>query len=278
MTYEDILSQFLAPQLIGEGGQKRVFAIEHPRYGPSVLKIGTFQYPATLERIRREFELLRSLDCPSFPKIYELNVVDDHRFYSLEQQLDGQPLERLLDKFADPRQALNILRELVGALSVLWARRVIHRDVKPGNIIIGRDGARLYVIDLGIARLLDEISLTQTLAMRGPCTPVYAAPEQLLNRKREINHRCDQFACGIVLAQLLLRGDHPFEPCTVGSGESTVANILSGCWASQRLSAQQMGEVRALLDTMLARHPYQRFRTPAMLATAIDRALEGLPE
>lgn len=274
MRYDDIVRNYDDAVKIGEGGQKVVFSIHHPIYGPCVLKIGQSRSNQTLERIRREFSVLASLDSSHFPKCYSLDVVADHRFVVLEQALPGTPLTEILTEFNSFDRSLHFAANLVKALSLLWERRVIHRDVKPANILIGAND-HVFVIDLGIARLLDEISLTHTFAARGPCTPVYAAPEQLRNRKHEINHRCDQFAVGIVLAQLLLGGRHPFDPNVVGNGDSTVENILLGNWASAAAPISHNTQLLQLLARMLAREPHARYRTPNQLMGALSSIRQG---
>lgn len=274
MKYDDIIRSFSNPEMIGKGGQKVVFAVDHEAYGHSVLKIGHYRSERTLERIRREFAILNSLNSPHFPKCYEMKVVNDHRFIVLEQKLPGTPLADKLDEFREPRRALQFIINLVNALDLLWQQRVIHRDVKPANVLVGEND-HVFVIDLGIARLLDEVSLTDTFAQRGPCTPVYAAPEQLLNRKHEINHRCDQFAVAIVFAQLLLGGRHPFDPRVVNDGESTVENILHGRWASAELESLVDINPFSILRKMLAVEPHGRYRTPQLLKTALDSIIDG---
>lgn len=260
--------------MIGRGGQKVVFAVDHDTYGSSVLKIGHYRSEKTLERIRREFEVLESLDSPNFPKCYEMVVVDNHRFFVLEQRLPGIPLTEKLGEFQELPRALNFILDLVSALNLLWQKRVVHRDVKPANILVGENN-HVFVIDLGIARLLDDVSLTNTLALRGPCTPIYAAPEQLLNRKHSINHRCDQFAVGIILAQLLLGGRHPFDPQVVGDGESIVENIMEEKWASTELETLVDSQYLDVLQTMLAVEPHGRYRTPHLLKSALESIRVG---
>jgi serine/threonine-protein kinase len=175
--------------------------------------------------------------------------------------------------FASSSQALRFVRHLAAALKLLWDRRIVHRDVKPDNILVKADNTPV-VIDLGIARLLDSESLTVSHAARGPCTPVYAAPEQLRNRKAMIDPRTDQFALGIVLVQLLLKGAHPFDPNLVGAGDSVVHNILAGRWycpAPPLVSPATQSITRRLLGS----EPHERFRSSQMLLSELDRLLEA---
>ena len=107
-------------------------------------------------------------------------------------------------------------------LDVIWRRNVVHRDIKPANILITPAGEP-RVIDLGIARFLDDTSLTASIACCGPATPIYAAPEQLINRKAMINVRTDFFLLGILVLELM-HGFHPFDPQHVGNQNSLIEN------------------------------------------------------
>lgn len=274
LFYDDILAEFPNALLLAEGGQKVVFAVDQPIYGNAVLKVGLCSSDRALERIRREVEVLRDIDSEFYPRNYEFQILDGHRFLILEERIDGLPLSEHLADFVSIESATELIKELVNGLCVLWERRIIHRDIKPQNILI-TPSRRPKIIDLGIARLLDLESLTRTLALRGPCTPAYASPEQLENRKHQINHRSDQYSLGIVYAQLLLEGRHPFDPSVVGTGESFVENILTGSWAKHEFEGDQFAPVRPILFTMLGHEPYQRYRTPEDLHSALKALLRS---
>jgi len=266
---DDIVASFNVVGTLGRGGQKLVYAVEHPQYGRCVLKIGLYNNPLGLERIVREVQTLRCISSPYYPRQFAFQVVDGQRFYILEERLEGVPLSQRLTEFSSTPAATRLVLGIVDALILLWERRIVHRDVKPDNIII-TPGDRPKVIDLGIARLLDLASLTHSLAPLGPCTPNHASPEQLQNRKHEINHRADQFCVGIIYGQLLLKGSHPFDPQLVGQGQSIVENILNGRWAESSFRSSHRIPVHAVLSKMLAREPHARYRTPQILRTALN--------
>ena len=266
----DIIDHYDDPQPLSQGGQKVVFTVQHPRFGRCVLKIGYYNSPSVLERIRREVAVLDGLDSEYFPRHLHFEVFDAERYILLEELLEGKTLDECYSDFHSEDSVAALGTELVQALSQLWERRIVHRDLKPGNIIITAKGPR--VIDLGIARLLDSPSLTQSLAPYGPCTPAYAAPEQLENRKRDIDYRTDQFSLGIVLTQLLLHGKHPFDPVLVGRGGSIPENILIGAWAKSELKATV--PMLRILGRLLGREPYQRFRRAEDLRSELS-ALSG---
>lgn len=263
----DILAEFPGAVELAAGGQKVVYAVDDPRHGPCVLKIGKGNSRSALERVRREVEVLQSLESEFFPKAYLLEQLPDGRFFILEERISGQPLSERIGDFADPASASALMAQVITGLRLLWDRRIVHRDVKPDNLIVS-SGGQIRIIDLGIARLLDEISVTHDFAPMGPCTPIYASPEQLANRKGEINYRCDQFAIGIVYAQLLLEGRHPFDPTVTGSGDSVLANILANNWARDDVRARAGDRALKLVEKLLGREPFLRFRDTIALEQA----------
>lgn len=263
IVIDDILSKFEQIKPLSKGGQKVVFTIIHPEYGHCVLKIGYFSSKSTLERIQREVSILKEINSSYFPRQYAFEIVDTERYFILEELLRGNTLDECFLQFSTQKDIAMLGVELIAGLRLLWSKRVVHRDLKPKNIIITTEGPR--IIDLGIARLLDATSLTNTYAPFGPCTPDYASPEQLENRKRDIDHRSDQFNLGIILTQLLLKGAHPFSPEVVGGGDSIPANIMSGIWAKEALRSYTTSSMFSLVQKLLGHEPYQRFRQPSEL-------------
>lgn len=272
-NHQDILSAYSNPILLKEGGQKVVYRVTHPIYGEAALKIGQYSSPQSLERIKREVAVLKDIDSEYYPKNYDFEVLPNDRFSIMEEYIDSKPLSSHLQDYSDPKDAVSLMVHLVNALKIIWEKRIVHRDLKPDNILI-LTSAPPKVIDLGIARLLDMESITRTLAMRGPCTPIYAAPEQLSNRKTEVTARTDQFNLGIIMLQLLLRGEHPFDPTVVGSGSSTVDNIVRGNWAKARTDIPEIAPLKPLLFKLLGREPYQRYRNDELLLEELHKAAE----
>lgn len=270
----DVLKRFPDAIHLKSGGQKSVFKATHPEHGLVVLKIGTVSSAQNLARIRREVELLGDIVSEYYPRHYSFEQLAHDRFLIIEQYVNGTPLTDVLTTFENGKTALSILAHLVKGLRILWGRGVIHRDLKPDNIIIS-SSTLPCIIDLGIARLLDGTSLTETVALMGPCTPIFAAPEQLTNRKTAIDFRADQFALGILLYLMITGGDHPFEPKLVGSGDSIVENILQGNYAKNYLNDPKLGKVAALIARLLGAEPYLRFRTADTLESAVRECLSS---
>jgi serine/threonine-protein kinase len=268
-AFDNILRAYSGVVLLKEGGQKAAYRAIDPARGLVVVKIGTYPSPNALERIRREVEVLRGIGSSYYPKNIDFRVEEPNLFVVVEEYIESRPLSACITEFSEPKAALLFLRHMVLGLDLIWEKRIVHRDVKPDNILITADKTP-KIIDLGIARLLDEESLTRTLNCRGPCTPNYASPEQLKNRKAQIDQRTDQFSLGILLTQVLQRGLHPFDPAIVGAGDSIVSNILDGFWSRSRFRALGLpASIEALASKLLGGEPFQRYRTTETLLQAI---------
>jgi serine/threonine-protein kinase len=241
------------------GGQKKVFLAECGKYGKVVFKVGQCQSASALERIKREVELLKNIKSPYFPCNYEFSYDDKGNFQILEEYIESKSLEDYLDIYNSEDKIAEFALELINGMKLLWDMKIVHRDLKPDNILINTDN-KPVIIDLGIARDLDGKSLTKTIFQRGPCTPIYASPEQLKNQKDIIDMRTDFFSLGIILAELYLK-IHPFHPDAVGDGLGIVENIEAGKYVlhygDKRMSAQFESIIRKLLEEK----QYNRFRT-----------------
>lgn len=266
---DDILKKCTDIELIFEGGQKKVYKAIHPQYGAVVLKLGQIQYKTGLDRIRREVDLLKSIDSKYFPKNFEFHLKDDKKFLIIEEYIESKKINELWNYYNSEEKLIELLRDLINGLKVLWDKNIIHRDLKPDNILISNN-YEPKIIDLGIARFIDFKSLTKTIALRGPCTPIYAAPEQLQNLKSSIDMRTDFFALGIILLEVHLNL-HPFNPDIVGEGSSIPENIINERYVKPTSKSGTSSEFSNLIIRLLKVQPYQRFRNYIQLEQYISK-------
>lgn len=193
------------------GGQKVVVKANHVDHGVVVVKL--FRADLSDERLRREIEAVERIALTNVPAILCHGTIDHaggQTAYLLEPYVDGEPLSQTLAR--DPTLPTNAVVSLLDSLLVsavqLESHHLVHRDIKPDNILVGADGT-YWLLDFGIARHLDKVSVTNSGAAIGPSTPGYAPPEQFSNHKRDIDIRADLFAIGVV-AYEALSGTHPF--------------------------------------------------------------------
>lgn len=194
------------PYLIGQGGMKTVlkgFDIEQDK--EVVIKIITFSGTDSEKRTQREIDILKLLSSEYFPKIIDtrtLSIQDKDIFIIIESFIDGVTLRDYQRNVLNIEEAIRISKELLKALAKVHEKKLVHRDIKPENIMITNE-KKLVLLDFGIARDLTEDSITSDLAIFGPMTIGYAAPEQIANKKRIISARTDLFSWAVVFYELI---------------------------------------------------------------------------
>lgn len=254
------------------GGQKSVQLAEHPAAGKVVVKRGVIKSFTSLERIKREVELLSELKSDYYPQQHHFSIdVKGKQFEIIESYIEGQTLRDAMGHIRAPKAIFALMFELITGLEIIWDRNIVHRDLKPENIIIRSNGMPC-IIDLGIARFLNLESLTKTISPMGPCTPIYAAPEQLTNSKNIIDVRTDFFALGIMALELYL-GFHPFDPTYVGNQFSIVENILQNKYVVESSVVGRHNSLVEFTDRTLQIQPFQRFRNPEMIKAFVESKL-----
>lgn len=253
-----------------KGGQKKVVLAEHPEKGKVIIKQGGFDSITYLERIRREIELLSELDSFYFPKQFDFRIDIKHKqFEIIEEFIEGATLRDEIKNYETTDKIFKLLHNIILGLSIIWTKNVVHRDLKPENIIIRPDGMPC-IIDLGIARFIDMESLTKTLSPMGPCTPIYAAPEQLQNNKQLIDPRTDFFQLGIIVLELYLQ-EHPFDPVLVGNEFSIIENILNCRYATKTTRVMEDKTILGFASKTLQIQPYNRFRNVNMIRDYVQQ-------
>ncbi len=196
-------------QLIGRGGMGAVYKARDTELDRIVaLKLIRPEFaknPEILRRFKQELILARQVTHKNVIRIYHLEEAEGIKFISMDF-VEGQDLRQLLHekgKFP-PEEAARILLQICRALEAAHAEGVIHRDLKPQNIMLGQ-GGRAYVMDFGIARSAHLPGMTQTGALIG--TPEYMSPEQA--RGEKLTERSDLFSLGVIFYELLT-GKSPY--------------------------------------------------------------------
>jgi len=189
-------------------GQKFVFLINHPKHSKSILKI----VKEMNERIVREIEISTDLRLQNVPSIYETGTFktnEEEHTYFIEQYISGNSLKSEIEnKKFTVKRSLNLLESLLKTAVELEKAKIVHRDIKPDNIICS-ESDEFFLIDFGIARMLNRESLTLTKAVVGPHTPGYGAPELFQYSKSNITIKADLFSIGVVVYEAIL-SKHPF--------------------------------------------------------------------
>jgi predicted Ser/Thr protein kinase len=212
-----IFGKFRIVERLGRGGMGEVYKAVQPGLDRvvaiKVLPPELEDDPASLQRFQRESQALARLNHPNIVTVFEAGIEGGRCFFVMEY-VDGPTLRDLMKaKELDPALALRLVPQICDALEYAHAEGIVHRDVKPANILIDRRG-RVKVADFGLARVVDpdaKTEITRTKAVLG--TACYMAPEQVENPKR-VDHRADIYSLGVVLYEMLT-GELPlgrFEP------------------------------------------------------------------
>lgn len=198
-------------QYLDDGGQKMVFSAIHEVDGDVVIKLYK-PNSAGLEYLRREILAVARVRSRRVPAIYgdgSIATPIGNCLWVREQRIHGQSVRNVLSpRPMPPLQMLSMASDLLEALDAAGTCNIVHRDVKPDNII--EDSKKRYwLIDFGIARHLELSSMTPSGAEFGKATAGYAPLEQVFNRKKDIGVKTDIFALGVTLYEAL-SGFNPF--------------------------------------------------------------------
>jgi eukaryotic-like serine/threonine-protein kinase len=249
------------------GGSSSVFLAEALRTGERrVLKIfrqvpDVVEGSTTFDRFLREYELVAHLRHPNIARIYDIGVADDHLFLAMEFFPGGDLRSRMRERL-DPRQALGYVRQMAAALGALHDVGVLHRDVKPGNLLLRDDGSVAF-IDFGLARQLRlESDITGVGTIFG--TPHYMSPEQ--GHGVPLDERSDLYSLGVVLYEMLT-GEKPY------IAETPLAVIYKHANAPIPRLPMPLSNLQPLLEGLLAKRPDDRFATAAAIVASIDDLL-----
>ncbi|HEX5041478.1 MAG TPA: protein kinase [Candidatus Polarisedimenticolaceae bacterium] len=218
------------------------------------------------ERFFREAQTAGSLDHPNIVKIHDLGKDDAGELYIVMECIEGTSLERLLEHARpDAGSLLAVLEQVASALDAAHARGIVHRDVKPGNILLTEAGF-VKITDFGIARITSS-HLTLDSTELG--TPRYMSPEQV--EGKEIDGRADLFSLGVVAYQMLT-GESPF------AGDSAVTLAYQVVHGAPRRASKVAPELPAgvdlVLERMLHKDPARRYPSGSAFVADLRAVLE----
>lgn len=267
-----VFAGYTIDRQLGRGGMGSVYLARHPRLPRwTALKLLNQELYSDKEiraRFEREADLVAQLDHPNIVTVFDRGVEGDQLWISM-QYIDGVDASTLDPRTLPPERAVQIIGETAAALDYAHRAGVLHRDVKPANILLARSNSqeRVYLTDFGIARLRDDSGhLTETGSFTA--TLAYAAPEQLTGVA--LDHRADQYALACTLFSLLT-GTAPYEAA------SPAAVITGHLQAPPPPVSPRRAGLPPVLDAVMARalakRPADRFTSCEEFVDAVQRAL-----
>lgn len=245
---------------IARGGQKIVFAADHPADGQVVLKI---IYPTQgVEAVRREILAVQQIGSPRVPAVLAHGQAPTNLgpcYWIRERRVIGNTLRaRLAQAALPPVEILKLARDVLGAVVLAEQRQIVHRDIKPDNIMVDAVG-NYWLLDFGIARHLTLLSQTATGAPFGKMTLGYAPREQCRNLKREIDSRADLFALGVTL----IESSTGIQPFIQGARDhfEIIRRVENEPLAPLTIAVRQANDFRDLVSAMTQKRRDHRPRT-----------------
>ncbi|MCP3956861.1 MAG: protein kinase [bacterium] len=267
------MGQYEIEEELGSGAMGVVYAAADRRLGRKValkfLAPELVRDETARRRFEREARLAASLDHPNLATVHEISETAEGRQYIVTPLYGGGSLEeRLAAGRLELDEALEIARQLSRGLAEAHRHDIIHRDVKPANVLLTSNGVA-KLVDFGIAKLASGTRLTQTGHSLG--TPAYKSPEQ--SRGEPVDHRADIWAVGVVLYEMI-SGRRPF----AGEYEhAIVRSILEDepVPLAEAAGRDVTGAVERIVQKALEKDPETRYQTAGELAADLEAVVDG---
>jgi serine/threonine protein kinase len=261
---------------IGRGGQGIVYLARQKSLNRTValkvISLGQWASRAHLKRFRREAQTTASLDHPNIVSIYDVGECDGSCYFSMKF-VEGGQLDEVVGRVPMPiRQAVEVVAKLSRTVHYAHQHGILHRDIKPGNILLDTNGEP-HLADFGLARLVEaESTVTRAEEMMG--TPSYMAPEQVVGSNAQLTSATDVYGLGAVLYQLLTR----HLPFAAGTTYEIIQLLLDTEPRQPRLwNAKIDRELSTICLKCLEKDPKRRYSSALALAEDLEHWLKHEP-
>src|SRR3954471_8342011 len=271
---EDTSFRYDLVEEIARGGMGVVYrAVQHGSQRQVAVKMILAEQAATpgmMERFRAEAEAVASLDHPHILPIYEIGESDGRLFYSMKFA-DGGTLREQTARFSEPRDAARLIATIARAVHHAHERGILHRDLKPGNVLLDGSKRIPFVSDFGLAKWIGRESRL-TLAQSALGTPHYIAPEQAAGNSTKLTAAADVYSLGAMLYELLT-GRPPF------AGDTALDTLRlareTPAPAPRKFKPSIPRDLEVICLKCLAKEPAARYSSAAALAEDLERWMEG---
>src|SRR5215831_16877784 len=261
---------------VGRGGQGVVFRARQKSLNRivalKVIGLGQWATRAHLKRFRLEAKAAASLDHPCIVPIYEIDERDGQCYFSMKFVEGGQLDEVVKHAPMSIRQAVELVVKVARTVHYAHEHGILHRDIKPGNILLDKEGEP-HLTDFGLARLVEsESTVTRTVEVLG--TPSYMAPEQAAGNNAKLTSAADVYGLGAVLYQLLTA--HP--PFAGGTTFETIKLLLDTEPRQPRLWNPKIDrDLSTICLKCLEKDPKRRYSSALAVAEDLERWLRHEP-
>ncbi len=265
------IGKYKVVSIIAKGGMGTVYKAVHPTLKRFIIikKLTIRSNPELRERFKREAQILLDLHHPNIVHMFDYFVEDSSHYIALEY-VDGMSLDKLIKKCGklQNQSAMLIFRDSCKALLYAHENGIVHRDIKPGNILISAHGD-IKLADFGIASIEKEgeNNLTQDGSTLG--TPSYMPPEQFSETKK-VDNRADIYAMGIMLYEMVT-GQKPFPG---KFSPETIIQIQKGKYTPpEKLESKVDSTIRKLIKKMIRPNPAKRFKSIVQVLQIVESYL-----
>ena len=268
---------------IGHGGMGTVYLAERvdgaydQRVAVKVIRRG-MDTEHVLRRFRNERQILATLNHPNIARLLDGGALPDGRPYLVMEYVDGKRIDQYCDDEAlGPNERLRLFLQVCDAVFFAHQRLVVHRDIKPGNVLVDAGGTP-KLLDFGIAKLLGSDGGEEvTESVLRPMTPEYASPEQITGQP--VTTATDVYTLGVMLYELLTgRRPHPTKDRTTQAVLDAIREtdpLRPSAAAPPELQRRLRGDLDVILLTALRREPERRYPSAEAFAADVRRHLEG---
>ncbi len=295
----DLLGPWQIEREIGKGGMGAVYLAERAdasfskRVAVKLLKRG-MDTDDLVRRFRGERRILARLEHPNIARLLDGGSTPDGRPYLVMEYVEGRPIDAWCAERALPiEERLKLFEKVCRAVHFAHRNLVVHRDLKPGNILVLADGEP-RLLDFGIAKILEgDPEPNATVAAFLPMTPEYASPEQI--RGEPVTTGTDVYSLGVILYRLLV-GRSPYRPpvegraalaeavCNQEPQRPSTAVLSRGKVAAEKrgdaerqLAKRLRGDLDTIVQKAMAKEPARRYESAEQLAADVRRYLDGMP-
>jgi serine/threonine protein kinase len=272
------IGKFKLLERVGVGGMGQVFLCEHMfmkrRVAVKVLPPAKADQPAALGRFYREARAAGSLDHPNIVRTHDIDQ-DGNLHFIVMDYVDGPNLLDVVKKFGPLgiNRTVSYIRQTAAGLDYAFRNHLIHRDIKPGNVLIDRKGVA-RILDMGLARFINDHGDQLTIKYDDKIvlgTADYVAPEQVAN-SHSVDIRADIYALGATF-YFLLAGHPPFPTGTVS--QKLLWHRTKDPTPIRQIRPEVPEGLAVILGKMMAKDPKARFQTPAQVAAELEPFLVG---
>jgi len=276
----DRLGPYNIIRLLGRGGMGAVYLAErdddqfHKTVAIKLVRASLLLIPEMMARFRSERQILASLDHPNIARLFDGGAAPNGTPYVVMEYVDGTPLdEYCAHKNLSVPERLRLFRKICGAVHYAHQNLIVHRDIKPDNVLVTQEGEP-KLLDFGIAKLLDPTAAGQTQTRARLMTPDYASPEQV--RGEPVTTATDVYALGVLLYELLT-GDLPYKLKTSEAYELEQAICLSEPRRPSSIQAGLRGDLENIILMALRKEPVLRYASVEQFSEDVRRYLDGYP-